>query len=139
MKIDMVKTHEQKERCHPTRVEHNTYLHTPVFTDNNMVTAIVLIVMKHMANDRAPSYFLALGLFVMLILYFTFVCCNAFLFLWMSGNCHRMPLIDGFCILRAAPWDILLFITIYTRNSRSYHQADYGARLRIKGYIFYQF
>ena len=56
-----------------------------------------------------------------------------------SSDCQVIALTEGFWILRTAPWIILLFITIYTTNSRSYHQADCGARLWIKGYIFYQF
>ena len=87
IKIDVVKTHEQKKQCQSPHAQHNTDLYTPVLANNNMVTAIVLTVMKCMASDVAPLYFLVLGLFMMWILYFTFVGCNAFIFLWLSGNC----------------------------------------------------
>lgn len=56
----------------------------------------------------------------------------------MSGNWHKMLLIYSFWILRIAPGDILLFVTIYIKNSRSYHQAKFCTRLWINWSIFHQ-
>lgn len=78
MKIDVVKTHEQTDNTSHIVSSTIAYFHISIFPDINMETAI----MKHMASNLSPSDFLALEQFVMWILYFTFLCCNAFLFHW---------------------------------------------------------
>lgn len=78
VKIDVVRTHEQTDNTSHIVSSTIAYFHISIFPDINMKTAIK----KHMASNLSTSDFLALEQFVMWILYFTFLYCNAFLFHW---------------------------------------------------------